>query len=242
MTLLLKVALGPVLLAQGRWTRRRTPRLPEAQGERQGRCGEGALLRLLIVGDSSAAGVGVAHQEQALAGHLARELSQEAGPRCVAWQLVARSGATTAQALELLRERRPGPADLAVAVLGVNDVVDQVPTARALQARAALTDWLRREAGVRHVVHAALPPMHRFPALPQPLRAVMGLDARRHDRALKQWCERRDDVSYAWMGVNLTREVMAHDGFHPAEPVYRHCGQALARHIAGRLLTHGAST
>jgi hypothetical protein len=110
-----------------------------------------------------------------------------------------------------------------------------VPIARALEHRAALTDWLRRETGARHVVHAALPPMHRFPALPQPLRAVMGLDARRHDRALKRWCESRDDASYAWMGVDLTREVMAHDGFHPAEPVYRHCGQALARHIAGRL-------
>jgi hypothetical protein len=39
------------------------------------------------------------------------------------------------------------------------------------------------------------------------------------------------------MGVDLRSEVMAHDGFHPAEPVYRHCGQALARHIAGPRLT-----
>jgi hypothetical protein len=235
MTLALKLALGPLLLAQGKWTRWRTPVLPEAGGAREGRCGEGEVLRLLIVGDSSAAGVGVATQELALAGHLTRELAQ-AGRRCIEWRLVARSGVTTAQALELLREAGATPTDIAVAVLGVNDVVDQVPIAKALQARAALTDWLRRETGARHVVHAALPPMHRFPALPQPLRAVMGLDARRHDRALKAWCETREDASYAWMGVDLSAEVMAHDGFHPAEPVYRHCGQALARHIAGPLL------
>ncbi|MEW6705095.1 MAG: SGNH/GDSL hydrolase family protein [Pseudomonadota bacterium] len=231
MTLALKLALGPLLLAQGRWTRWRTPVLPEAEGAREGRCGSGTALRLLIVGDSSAAGVGVSTQEVALAGQLTRALAQASG-RCVHWRLVARSGATTAQALELLREAAPHrPADIAVAVLGVNDVVDQVPPPRALQARAALTDWLRRETGARHVVHAALPPMHRFPALPQPLRAVMGLDARRHDRALKQWCEGRKDASYAWMGMDLSPEVMAHDGFHPAEPVYRHCGHALARHI-----------
>jgi lysophospholipase L1-like esterase len=236
MTLALKLALGPLLLAQGKWTRWRTPVLPEAEGERQGLCGEGPPLRLLIVGDSSAAGVGVATQELALAGHLTRELAR-AGGHCVHWRLVARSGVTTAQALALLQEAGPSPADVAVAVLGVNDVVDQVPTARALQARAALTDWLRRECGARHVVHAALPPMHRFPALPQPLRTVMGLDAKRHDRALKQWCDSRADASYAWMGVDLHSEVMAHDGFHPAEPVYRHCGRALARHIAGPRLT-----
>jgi lysophospholipase L1-like esterase len=233
MTLVLKIALGPLLLAQGKWTRWRTPVLPEAEGEREGVCGDGAAMRLLIVGDSSAAGVGVGTQDVALAGQLTRRLAQ-AGRR-VHWRLVARSGANTAQALQLLQNAGAAPADIAVVVLGVNDVVDQVPIARALEHRAALTDWLRRETGARHVVHAALPPMHRFPALPQPLRAVMGLDARRHDRALKRWCESRDDASYAWMGVDLTREVMAHDGFHPAEPVYRHCGQALARHIAGRL-------
>lgn len=239
MTLALKIALGPLLLAQGKWTLWRTPRLPEAEGEREGRCGEGEALRLLIVGDSSAAGVGVTSQDKALAGHLVRELAQ-AG-RCVHWRLVARSGATTAQALELLRQAGPSRADIAVAVLGVNDVVDQVPVARAMQARAALTDWLCHESGARHVVHAALPPMHRFPALPQPLRTVMGLDARRHDRALKAWCESRADASYCWMGVDLHEQVMAHDGFHPAEPVYRHCGQALARHIAGPLLTGDAT-
>lgn len=240
MTMALKVALAPVLLAQGVWTRRRTPRLPEAEGERAGRCGDGTALRLLIVGDSSAAGVGVATQHSALAGHLTRELAH-AGRCRVDWQLVARSGATTAQALQLLQEAGPTPADIAVAVLGVNDVVDQVPVGRALRAREQLTDWLRRETGARHVVHAALPPIHRFPALPQPLRAVMGLDARRLDRALKAWCDTREDASYCWMGVELTAEVMAHDGFHPGEPVYRHCGQALARHIAGSLITGDAT-
>ena len=59
---LAKVLLGPVLLAQGIYTRRMTPRLPEAEGERQGEAGSGDVLRLLIVGDSAAAGVGAATQ------------------------------------------------------------------------------------------------------------------------------------------------------------------------------------
>ena len=51
-------ALAPLLVAQALRTRRVTPRLPEAAGERSGTQGEGPRLRLLVLGDSAAAGVG----------------------------------------------------------------------------------------------------------------------------------------------------------------------------------------
>lgn len=240
MTRLTRYALLPLIAAQAVWAQRRTPRLPEAAGERDGELGAaaGRPLRLLIVGDSSAAGVGVAHQREALAHHLAQALHARLR-RPVRWRLVARSGANTEHALELLeaaKAQREVQADLAVAVLGTNDVVDRLSIARALAARARLSDWLRANAGVAHVVHAALPPMQRFPALPLPLRHIAGEEARRHDRALKAWCATRDDVSHAWMGVDLRPELMALDGFHPAEPIYRHCGEALARHIDEEVL------
>jgi lysophospholipase L1-like esterase len=218
-------------VAQGLWTRRRVPVLPEAAGPRKGMVGQGAQLRLLIVGDSSAAGVGVARQEQALAGYLSRELAAAACAR-VHWQLVARSGITSAQALLLARQAAPARADIAVAVLGVNDVVGQVSASRAVAAREALADWLLGTVGARHVVFSPLPPIHQFPALPQPLRWVAGRDARRHDAAMARWAAQRHDVSHAPMAVTLRPEVMAHDGFHPGEPVYRMCGRALAAHIA----------
>ncbi|RMD81354.1 MAG: SGNH/GDSL hydrolase family protein, partial [Candidatus Dadabacteria bacterium] len=59
------ITLGPLLLWQGWRVRLNVPRLPEAPGPRQGRAGKGPLLRLLIVGDSAAAGVGAAHQDEA---------------------------------------------------------------------------------------------------------------------------------------------------------------------------------
>lgn len=234
MPLALKLALAPLLVAQALATRRRAPRLPEADGPREGRVGEGDRLSLLIVGDSSAAGVGVATQDEALAGHLTRTLAREARRR-IQWQLIARSGITTAQALELARQLRPMPAEIAVAVLGVNDVIDQVSPTRAVQQRAALADWLRHAAGVRHVVFAPLPPVHRFPSLPQPLRHVMGAEARAHDEAMARWAATRDDVSHVPITLDLGPEHMASDGFHPGEPVYRATGEALARFIAARL-------
>lgn len=234
MSLTLKLALSPLLVAQALLARRKVPRLPEAGGPRSGAVGAGPALKLLVVGDSSAAGVGVERQSQALAAPLARYLAEAAKAR-VHWRLVARSGVTTAQALDLLREAGPVPADIAVIVSGVNDVVEQVSSRRAVRAREALADELRNRHGVHHVVFAPLPPVHQFPGLPRPLRWVAGADARRHDQALAEWAATRSDVSHVDFELQLNRGVMAADGFHPGASAYRQCATMLARHIASEV-------
>jgi len=233
MSLTLKLVLSPLLVAQAFRTRARLPRLPEAAGERHGVVGRGPALRLLIAGDSSAAGVGVGSQREALARPLAERMARACSAR-VEWRLVARSGLTTAQTLHLLQREAPF-ADLAVIVTGVNDVVDQVPSHHAVSSRDALANWLRNAAGVQHVVFAPLPPVHRFPGLPQPLRWVAGADARRHNAALARWAASRGDVSCVEMDMPLDRGAMASDGFHPGAPAYRFCADAIAAHVAARV-------
>ena len=231
MSLTAKLVLSPLLVAQAIGTRLRLPRLPEPEGQRHGVVGRGPPLRLLVCGDSSAVGVGVAQQRDALAQRLAASLAQAVGAR-VNWMLMAQSGLTTAQVLAMLRNSAAGPFDVAVVVTGVNDVVDQVPSRRASQARESLANWLRNGHGVQHVVYAPLPPVHHFPGLPQPLRWVAGSDARRHNRALRDWVQSRTDVSCVDMEMPLNRGVMAGDGFHPGEAAYRYCANAMAQHIA----------
>jgi len=228
MSLTLKLALSPLLVAQAVATRRRLPTLPEAEGERSGVAGRGRPLKLLIAGDSSAAGVGVVTQRQALAGQLVARLGRRLR---VQWQLHARSGLTTRQTFDPLRDLPAEHADVAVLVTGVNDVVDQVPSMHAIAAREALVNLLRNGWGVHHVVFAPLPPIHHFPGLPQPLRWVAGSDAERHNRALLEWAATRRDTSVVAMRVPLNRGTLAHDGFHPGETVYRYCGIAIADHL-----------
>jgi hypothetical protein len=76
-----KLALSPLLLAQAIATRRRALVLPEAGGPRDGLAGEAGTsgelpIRVLIAGDSSAAGVGVAQQDRAVAGYFVRALDR----------------------------------------------------------------------------------------------------------------------------------------------------------------------
>jgi lysophospholipase L1-like esterase len=235
------VPLLPLLITQAHWARRRAPTLPEAEGPREGRIdGRGPALRLLLVGDSSAAGVGVATQDQALIGHLVRTLAQESR-RAVQWRVIARSGASTPAALALVDAADATPADVAVVALGVNDIVEQLPLARVMRARGTLLRRLRERFGVVHTVFAPMPPVHQFPLLPDPLRSYAGHQARRLDARVARWAARHRAASHVPIDLQLTRDLMAADGYHPAEPVYRQCGEALARHIHVTVLAHGGA-
>jgi lysophospholipase L1-like esterase len=237
MSLALKLVLSPLLAAQAISMRRRAPALPEAAGPREGQLGHGgAAIRVLIAGDSSAAGVGVAHQDDAFAGYFTRALRRRSG-RPVRWRLVAHSGYTTQQVHELLRAAPLPVADVAVVLTGVNDVIGLVSPKRALQHRAALAEWLIDEGRVRSVLFGPLPPIDQFTLLPEPLRGFMAADARLHDAAMAAWAATRENVFHTPIDLQLSPRAMASDGFHPGEPVYRACGEALARFVAEKMIT-----
>ena len=67
--------LVPILLAQGLWVRQSVPKLAEAEGPREGVAGTGRPIRILVAGDSSAAGVGAPVQAKALMGCLLSRLA-----------------------------------------------------------------------------------------------------------------------------------------------------------------------
>lgn len=224
----LRLALAPVCLAQGLAVRRRAQVLPEAVGPRSGRGGTGPALRLLIVGDSSAAGVGVVHQDDALSGRLAAELDGFD----LQWRLEARTGATTAGAFAALQTMPSQPFDAAVVVLGVNDVIRQVPLKRWLVQQSALWQLLQQRFELRHAYLSGVPPLGRFPLLPHPLRAVLGARAAVFDAALAAQVASRPALRHLpFDAVLLDPAMMASDGFHPGPAIYRHWAAQLGAAI-----------
>jgi lysophospholipase L1-like esterase len=117
---ILRLILAPVLIIQGKQVKKKTPRLPEAQGKRQGIQGNGKKqIRLLILGDSAAAGIGIDRQSSALSGQILTCFGQEYR---IEWKLVAKTGTTTAMTLNHLRTLPSAVFDVVVISLGVNDV------------------------------------------------------------------------------------------------------------------------
>ncbi len=210
-------ALAPVLLVQGRWVRWRVPVLPEPPGARQGDAGDGRPLRLLLVGDSAAAGVGATHQDEALLGQLVSRLA----PRFrVSWNLQATSGHTTADALERLDAMDADVFDVAVTSLGVNDVISMTTRRDWLSRQAALWGMLRSKFGVRCLIISGLPPMHDFPALPQPLRWHIGRRAREFNNDLAAAVAADGEAQFVDLRNAADMTLMASDGVHPGPGVY----------------------
>ena len=216
------LALVPVYAAQALAFLVRIERLPEAQGLRRGYTGQGAPMRLLILGDSSAAGVGVAHQGDALSGQMLRHLT---GQRRVLWQLVARSGATTAQARAMLRGH--GRFDVAVLALGVNDVLRQTRVARFRRAQSGLIDELRARHGVQHILASAVPPLGEFEVFPDPLRSFLGQRAVALDASLQEICAEQG-AQHVPFDLAPGPEWLARDGLHPGAALYAEWGKRMA--------------
>ncbi len=213
--LLLRPGLAPLLLVQGLWVRMRATRLPEPPGPRAG--GDGDGLRLLILGDSSAAGVGAETQAAALGVQLAAALAQD-GP--VSWHLEAATGATTKDSLGKLPQLPEAPFDLAVLVHGVNDTTGFVSARRFMARQNALIDALRARHAVKRFVLSGVPPMHHFPLLPQPLRWVLGCHAERLDQVLAELAQEHCDVQHLALNLPYEPHLVARDGYHPSEAAY----------------------
>ncbi|HSW13452.1 MAG TPA: SGNH/GDSL hydrolase family protein [Solimonas sp.] len=228
------LGLGPVLLVQGRHVRRVTPRLPEAAGPREGVEGSGPALRLLVLGDSAAAGVGVETQSQALSGRLVAALAPQWR---VEWKLVAHTGHTAQEVLTQLQQEPSRDFDIVITSTGVNDVTAGTTPRRWLEAKQGLRELLDQRFGGPLLLLSSLPPMQRFPALPQPLRWYLGLRAQRLNHALSTWAQARENCLFVPVGFTLQEGMMAADGFHPGAVAYAQWAEQLATLILRRLAT-----
>ncbi len=234
------ILLTPVLYAQGVLTRRRIAKLPEAAGERTGRDGQGtSVLNMLLLGESTAAGVGAADHGEGLAGQLAGALSAMTGAR-VDWRVLAANGLTAAGLRARLKELPAGTrADLIVIGLGANDVFRlQGPGGWGRDLRA-LIDEVRERCGFAPVMLSAMPPLGEFPGLPQPLRAVLGLRASLLDRASEKLAGKMAGVHFVPLEFAVTADLFAEDGIHPSARCYALWGQAVAEAALDHLPRRG---
>ncbi len=220
------IALLPVLFVEAVIVRRRTPRLPEPQGERRGVHGAGESLRLFIVGDSAAAGVGVATQSEALCGRLVAHL---AGEFRVDWRLEAKTGHRAEDVHLILQEQDTERFDVAITSIGVNDVTHMTGLGRWVDSQKAIVELLQTKFLVRHILLTGLPPMHMFPSLPQPLRWYLGARAFSFNKELKLFANRYEGCEFVSIDYPLEPAFMATDGFHPGAPAY----DLWAGHVAG---------
>lgn len=220
--------LLPVYLYQGKSVRKHLVMLPEPVGEREGTVGTGDSLSLLLAGDSSAAGVGSATMDEALLGNILSNLKADFE---VSFRMEARTGARTRHIIRSLNREPNTRYDIAVTVLGVNDVTSGMPQKEWLSDQRELFIVLRERFRVQHIMVSGLPPVSKFPALPQPLRWFLGRRALSFNKALERLCDEEDCHYISPERVDGDASMMASDGFHPGPGIYKAWGEEIARTI-----------
>ncbi|PKN18729.1 MAG: lipase [Deltaproteobacteria bacterium HGW-Deltaproteobacteria-6] len=226
------IGLAPLLIVQALYVRAVTPRLPEPSGDRSGIHGSGPLFNLLILGDSAAAGVGVSTQSEALSGQLVSALG---GDFRVSWKLIAQTGRRAKDIVAELERLSPETFDVVVTSIGVNDVTHGTDAEKWINQQARIVELLQSKFHAQHIILSSVPPMHLFPALPQPLRWYLGTRARRFNRALEKLAMVHERCEFVMIDFPLDTATMAADGFHPGIPAYSIWAMHIASIIRSRL-------
>jgi len=191
----------------------------------------GDPLRLLLVGDSIAAGLGAERRKDTLGARLARGLAKELH-RAVDLRTAAvvgsESSALAAQLDGLPSSYRP---DVAVIVIGGNDVTHRVPVSESAQYLEAAIVRLRGLGA--EVVVGTCPDLGALREVPQPLRTLGSRMSRQLAAAQKEAAVRAGAHAVALARVvgpffiTNPEEMFSLDRFHPSALGYKRTAKAL---------------
>lgn len=199
----------------------------------------GEPIDLALFGDSIAAGLGADHPKHTLGGGLARRVAKRTGRsvRLRTAAIVGSESSVLAEQIEGLPSTyRP---DVAVIVVGGNDVTHRIPTAESIR---HLTEAIvaLQELGAEVVV-GTCPDLGALRPVPQPLRALGSrasrqLAAAQREAALSQGARA---VSLATVVgpffITNPDEMFSLDRFHPSTHGYKRTAKAMLPSVLAAL-------
>lgn len=239
------LALAPVLLAGVallRRTRRQVRRLTQ-RGARVaplahdlhlpsiGENAPSAVRRVVVLGDSAAAGHGLADVEHGLARRIGRALHAGDGRETVV-DSVAVDGATTAQVLATQLPAARG-AQVVVVGVGVNDAIHLRCTRRVRRELGDLLGLLRGLAPGAGIVLICCPDLSVAPGLPGLVRPPLGWRCRRVARAQAALAVAMGVPHLDLPRTSLPPEVFGPDGFHPGALGHARMAEQVLARLAG---------
>lgn len=210
----------PFLYLQGRYIRRKIGLLPDAEGARCGVAGDFEdTVKLLVIGESTVAGLGARTHETALAGQFARFLSEKIG-KSVAWYVVGKSGVTAERTIKELVPQIPDEKfDYILAGVGGNDVLKLSSPFKWRRDMTRLLSILKEKNADVTIFMTNAPAVHLSPVLPHPIKFLLGELSRLHDKNSREFTAQMNKVHYFHRPSEITEGFFA-DGIHPSEKGY----------------------
>lgn len=220
-------------IPQALYVKRTALRLPEAQGESHIRHGEHQdVLTFIHFGESTVAGVGVQKFEQGLSAQLCQTLSTAQQNTCVQCTIIGKNGISFRELNEQIQQLSTS-ADFAIITMGVNDTTG-LTSVTQWQSDIQQCIKILNQKGIKQIFFTQVPPMAQFPALPAPLKYLLGLRAHILNTELQRLCEQHNHCEHVGNRLLIEQQMMAEDGYHPSEQGYK----AWAKQITPQILKH----
>ena len=174
---IISLPLLPIMYLQGKRIRSQIPSLPEATGtfgESFSPIPSKTNIKLLTIGESTIAGVGVKTHEEGFTGSLAKEFS--ANYHCnVKWRVYAKSGYTAAKvAHKIIPKIHESDVDIIVIGLGGNDAFTLNTPAQWKKDVIRLIAAVKTKFPNAFIVFCNMPPIKEFPAFTPIIKFTIG--------------------------------------------------------------------
>jgi lysophospholipase L1-like esterase len=225
----------PVYVWQGLGVRLRTSRMLPARGPVLHEIpGEAPPVALLVLGDSSAASVGIEQSEYGLAAQLAGLIAERTGS-AVRWRAAGFNSATSGQIRDhVLPNLSADPWTHIVLAIGTNDTKNFHSVPRFKKEFGGLLYALRAKWPEARVVWSPVLEFTRAPAMPALLGKILEIRATAMNRMGERLCLERGAVPAPRLPITNPEAGFASDGFHASEAGYR----AWAEHLVGQVLAN----
>jgi lysophospholipase L1-like esterase len=217
---ILLLPAAPFLYLQGQYVRRKVGRLPDAEGETSGKSGaEKPVVKLLIIGESTAAGVGARTHETGLAGQFAKVLSAKIG-KTVHWHVIGRSGITVKETIHELVPKIPDEKfDYILVALCGNEVLKLRSPLSFRRNMMKLLGILDKKSPGATFFMTNAPAIRLSPVLPQPIKFLLGHLSALHDSNAIEFTAEMKNVFYFHQPAEVPEGFFS-DGIHPSEKGY----------------------
>ena len=224
----------PVYVWQGLGVRRRTSRMLPAQGPVMHElAGKTPAISLLVLGDSSAASVGIEQSEYGLAAQLAGLIAERTG-QAVRWRAAGFNSATSGQIRDyVLPNLSADPWTHIVLAIGTNDTKNFHSVPRFKKDFGGLLYALRAKWPEARVVWSPVLEFTRAPAMPPLLGKILEIRATEVNKMGVRLCNERGAVPAPRLPITNPEAGFASDGFHASEAGYRAWAEHLLESVLG---------
>lgn len=173
---------------------------------------------ILIIGESTAAGVGASTQDKTFGAQVFHQSNQEYNVHNL-----GKNGLKAGKLRRLLVHAKPeipSKFEFAIILIGANDCFKFTPPGRFKNQLLEFIKLLQNEKSVKRIIIPSIAPVQHFPSIPGPMRFFLGLHRSILTRELKSLGKKIPALDFNNFKIEMTSDLLASDGIHPSDNGY----------------------